>query len=223
MKKIIFSFLLLSISNIILAQTPVGDTTGTSVNSDIINSNNQMPGDSANSNMLNGDNDMIRDTTGRDTINKNMPTSDDRMMSDTAMNSNMNNSNNNNMAPQGDSSMNNMNNNSNMTNNNNNMATQGDSSMNNNMNNNNQVTNNLSTGTGMNTGLSSAGYVAAPQMQTFVAEDVVSKVKSKYGDLIYDITSIKSAAGTAEYVIRVLENGQLRTQYIGEDANPIVR
>ncbi len=52
---------------------------------------------------------------------------------------------------------------------------------------------------------------------------MVSKITSKFGSSVYDITSVKGASGSAEYVVRVLENGQLRTQHVGEDTNPIVK
>jgi hypothetical protein len=135
-------------------------------------------------------------------------------------NSDMNNSNMNN-------STNTMNSDSNMATDtsmsNSNMNNTTDTQGNNMSNNNNQANNSMnSMNTGM-TGLSSAGYVAAPQMQTFVSPDMVSKITSKFGSSIYDITSVKGASGSAEYVVRMLENGQLRTQHIGEDANPIVK
>lgn len=58
--------------------------------------------------------------------------------------------------------------------------------------------------------------VALPVTSTWVPDDIISKVGSMYGANIYDITSLKSASGGTVYQVRVLENGQIRTEWIDD-------
>jgi hypothetical protein len=157
---------------------------------------------------MNNENRMTVDSTN--TNNNNMLNKDNDMVRDTAVNNNMNN----NLVTQGDS----------MSLRNNNQADQNNpvnQNQNNQVNQPNQGNNNINSG--INIGLNAAGYAGAPQLQTFVPQNVVTTLTGKYGTSVYDITSVKSASGTSEYIVRVLENGQLRTQYVGEDGNPVVR
>lgn len=63
--------------------------------------------------------------------------------------------------------------------------------------------------------------LALPVTQTYVPDDVVSKISSKFGPMVYDITTLQGANDQNIYQVRVLENGQLRSEWIGEDGNSI--
>jgi hypothetical protein len=73
------------------------------------------------------------------------------------------------------------------------------------------------------TGITATTYAALPVLETDVPQNVMDKLKSKYGDALYDITTVKSTTtpGQMEYVARVWDNTQYRTDYIGEDGNPV--
>lgn len=59
--------------------------------------------------------------------------------------------------------------------------------------------------------------IALPVMQTYIPDDVVSKVRSMYGYNIYDIMQIRGVKDTAIYHVRILDNGQLRSEYINAE------
>ncbi|MBA2744902.1 MAG: hypothetical protein H0U44_01635 [Flavisolibacter sp.] len=63
--------------------------------------------------------------------------------------------------------------------------------------------------------------VALPVTQNYVPDDIVMRVSNMYGDLVYDIATIKGAQGKDLYHVRTLENGQLRSQWIGDDGSTI--
>ena len=48
---------------------------------------------------------------------------------------------------------------------------------------------------------------ALPVMETYVPQDVVSKLESKYGSALYDITTLQSVNGVDRYCVRTLNNG----------------
>ena len=62
----------------------------------------------------------------------------------------------------------------------------------------------MNNGSGMiNNGLNGQpGYAALPVLENSVPEAVVAKVKEKYGNTVYDITSVKRSADQSVYVIR---------------------
>lgn len=61
-----------------------------------------------------------------------------------------------------------------------------------------------------------------PVVGNGVSADVVTAVKTKYGDNVYDIKKIKITSGDA-YAVRVMENGQYYTYYVGADGIVIAR
>ena len=152
------------------------------------------------------------DSTRTDNLNNTMnnasrtDTSSTNMMNvrDSANNSSpnsMNNMNNNSMNNATDSAgtMNNMNN-SNSTNNTNNST--GNSNMNSmsNMN-----SNGMSSMSGRNT------YAALPVKENYISDDILSKIKSKYGNgtIIYDITAIRRPCRGLPSMMQ--QNGSMRT------------
>ena len=59
-----------------------------------------------------------------------------------------------------------------------------------------------------------------PVVGTGVSADVVTNIKNKYGTNIYDIKKIRVTSGDA-YAVRVMENGQYNTYYVGGDGNVV--
>lgn len=62
-----------------------------------------------------------------------------------------------------------------------------------------------------------------PVVGTGVSADVVANIKSKYGENIYDIKKIRSTSGQDAYAVRVMENGQYNTYYVGADGNVVAK
>jgi hypothetical protein len=62
-----------------------------------------------------------------------------------------------------------------------------------------------------------------PVIGTSVSADVVTNIKNKYGATVYDIRQMKSSSGQDIYAVRVMDNGQIRTDYVGADGNVIPR
>jgi len=60
-------------------------------------------------------------------------------------------------------------------------------------------------------------FAALPVLETYVPDDIVTKMKSMYGDKLYDITWVKSSANQDMYVVRTEENGNYQTQMINSD------
>jgi hypothetical protein len=60
-----------------------------------------------------------------------------------------------------------------------------------------------------------------PVVGNNVPADVVTNIKNKYGTTIYDIKQIRSTSGQNIYVVRVMENGGMRTDYVGNDGNVV--
>ena len=60
-----------------------------------------------------------------------------------------------------------------------------------------------------------------PVVGNGVTPEVVATLKNKYGATIYDIKQIRSTSGQNIYVIRVMENGGMRTEYVGADGNVV--
>lgn len=62
-----------------------------------------------------------------------------------------------------------------------------------------------------------------PVIGTNVSPDVVTVIKSKYGNNIYDIKKIRITSGQDAYAVRVMENGAYTTYYVGADGTVISR
>lgn len=62
-----------------------------------------------------------------------------------------------------------------------------------------------------------------PVIGTDVSADVVTNIKNKYGATVYDIRQMKSSSGQDIYAVRVMDNGQIRTDYVGADGNVIAK
>lgn len=59
------------------------------------------------------------------------------------------------------------------------------------------------------------GYtVSLPVLQTYVPDEVVSVALNMHKQNLYDITAMKGADKQDMYMVRVMENGQLRTLYM---------
>ncbi len=59
--------------------------------------------------------------------------------------------------------------------------------------------------------------VALPVVQSFIPDGVMSKVHTMYGPMVYDVTMIKGSAMQPVYHARLIEGGQVRSQFFGED------
>ena len=60
-----------------------------------------------------------------------------------------------------------------------------------------------------------------PVVGNNVPADVVNTLRNKYGSTVYDIKQIRSTSGQNIYVVRVMENGGMRTEYVGADGNVV--
>lgn len=65
--------------------------------------------------------------------------------------------------------------------------------------------------------------VSLPVTETYVPDDIINKVSNMYGPTIYDVTTLKSNTDSSKniYQVRVIENGQLRAQWINEDGSSV--
>lgn len=62
------------------------------------------------------------------------------------------------------------------------------------------------------------GYsLALPVLNTYVPENVVAMALQKYGSTLYSITALKSADGKDAYQINLLNRGQTKMEWIGDD------
>jgi hypothetical protein len=62
------------------------------------------------------------------------------------------------------------------------------------------------------------GYsVALPVLNTFVPENVVNMALQRYGSNLYSITMLKSAEGKDAYQINLLDRGQTKMEWVGDD------
>lgn len=64
-------------------------------------------------------------------------------------------------------------------------------------------------------------YAALPVLENSIPDAVVSTIKAKFGDSVYDITSIKSSADQTAYVVRVGNNGIYKTEIINADGSAV--
>lgn len=63
--------------------------------------------------------------------------------------------------------------------------------------------------------------VALPVTHNYVPDDIVMKVGNMFGDMVYDISSIKGTEGKTIYHIRTIEGDQLKSNWVGEDGSTI--
>ncbi len=64
------------------------------------------------------------------------------------------------------------------------------------------------------------GYLNLPLLMDYIPDDIVSKLKTQFGDQLYSITSVKHTATENNYVVRLPKNGLM--QYETVDANGAV-
>lgn len=64
------------------------------------------------------------------------------------------------------------------------------------------------------------GYASLPVLESYVPEDVVAKVRTKYSS-VYDISAVKHTADQVAYTVRYNDNGVFKTEIIGEDGNTV--
>lgn len=60
---------------------------------------------------------------------------------------------------------------------------------------------------------------AGPVIESWVPEEVVTKVITQYGSNVYDVTMMKNSAKMDVYQVRYSENGNLATAYINADGS----
>ncbi len=59
--------------------------------------------------------------------------------------------------------------------------------------------------------------VSLPVTQNYVPDDIIARVSDMFGDMVYDVATIKGSNGKDLYHVRTLENGEMRSQWIGDD------
>lgn len=64
--------------------------------------------------------------------------------------------------------------------------------------------------------------VSLPVTQTWVPDDIITRASTMFGPMIYDVTTMKGNNDQAVYHVRVIENGQLRSQYITDDGSTVM-
>lgn len=63
--------------------------------------------------------------------------------------------------------------------------------------------------------------VALPVLNSFVPEEVISKAIAQYGHNIYAVNRVKVTDGKDAYQVTLIENGQMRSEWIGEDGSTV--
>lgn len=90
--------------------------------------------------------------------------------------------------------------------------------------NDNSLMNSMNTSTNVNV-VTIGGWTTNPAnlpvIGNGVTDDVVAILKNKYGASIYDVKQIKSNTGQNIYVVRIMDNGGIRTDYVGADGNAV--
>ena len=88
---------------------------------------------------------------------------------------------------------------------------------------NNNPSGNLKLNSTMHSGLNlgKEGWAALPVIESEVSTAVVSNLKAKFSDNLYDILKMKSVNNTDVYMVRVWNNGSFRSDIVGEDGNPV--
>ena len=197
MKRLFVLLIFISLKNGLSAQiTDTTRTDSTRMNNMNNTMNNPSRMDSSSTNTVNAYNDSVNNASTNATTNNSMNNPSD---STGSMNNSTNNMNNNSMNTTTDTTgaTNNMNNNSTNNMNNNSVNSTTDTTMNS-MNNNSMNNNSMSNmnSNGMNSSIAGVkSYAALPVMESYVPDDIVSKIKSKYGNgtVIYDITAVRAA------------------------------
>jgi hypothetical protein len=65
--------------------------------------------------------------------------------------------------------------------------------------------------------------VSMPVTQTYVPDDIMNRVTTMFGPMVYDVTTLKGdSSHQTIYQIRTLENGQVKSQWIGDDGSSIM-
>jgi hypothetical protein len=65
--------------------------------------------------------------------------------------------------------------------------------------------------------------VSMPVTETYVPDDIMNRVTTMFGPMVYDVTTLKGDSSHHNiYQIRTLENGQVKTQWIGDDGSSIM-
>jgi hypothetical protein len=64
--------------------------------------------------------------------------------------------------------------------------------------------------------------VALPVRQTLVSDAVINKANQMYGPTLYDVTAVKGSNGQDIYLVRTIENGQIVSQWMGEDGTKVI-
>jgi hypothetical protein len=70
-------------------------------------------------------------------------------------------------------------------------------------------------------GITATAYASLPVLETYVPQEVIDKMKSKYGNTLYDITTVVNTSNQTQYVVRSVKNGQYTTDYISEGGNNV--
>lgn len=71
----------------------------------------------------------------------------------------------------------------------------------------------------LNNGQAATGFAAIPVLETYVPDNVVAKLKQKYGANLYDLTMIKRAANQPAYIVRVQDNGAYKTEIVNDNGD----
>jgi len=70
---------------------------------------------------------------------------------------------------------------------------------------------------------SGASYrVSLPKAATWVPDDIISRVATAYGPMVYDVTTMRNAEGGNIYQVRVIENGQVNPHWFAEDGSVVM-
>ncbi len=72
-----------------------------------------------------------------------------------------------------------------------------------------------------NGNVSGTVYASLPVLENSIPGAVVSTIKAKFENSVYDITSIKSSAGQPVYVVRVGNNGIYKTEIVNADGGAV--
>jgi hypothetical protein len=62
-------------------------------------------------------------------------------------------------------------------------------------------------------------YTGLPVLETLVPMNVTEGIKTKFGNLLYDITAVKNFSNQTVYIARVYDNGVYKPQYFDESGN----
>ena len=70
---------------------------------------------------------------------------------------------------------------------------------------------------------SGASYrVSLPKAATWVPDDIISRVATAFGPMVYDVTTMRNAEGGNIYQVRVVENGQVKPHWFAEDGSVVM-